>query len=311
MTKGRLTLPSTSTFMGTSLLDATATRQPLVAVLGIPFDCGTHSHRVGSRHGPEAIRQQSYLVRPYRASYEADSPTESSGLVDAGDVRCRPGDIDTTYPRIQDSVKNLVDRSITPITMGGDGAVTLPQLRALSLAYPDLVVLHIDSHTDASPVPGYNTASTFTRAAEEGIIDVSSSYHIGARGSTFVPEVLNHAEALGYKVISFRTLRQEGLRSLFERVVRDLKGRKVYLCFDMDIFDPSCAPGVCTPECGGLLAEEGLNAVRALSGIDFVAFDINTVSPPHDVGGITSLLAATIIYEFCALALASPRHPVL
>jgi len=307
-TEGRAPLPSTSTFMGTPLLDSASARQPLAAILGIPFDCGTHPYRIGSRHGPEAIRQQSQLVRPYRAAYETDSPTESVALVDAGDVRCRPGDVDATYPRIQESVQGLLERSIIPITMGGDGAVTLPQLRALSQVYPDLVVLHIDSHTDAFPVPGYNTATTFTRAAEEGVIDVGASFHIGARGSTFVPEVLSHTESLGYKVIPFSAMREEGLMPLFRRVAAELEGRKVYLCFDMDIFDPSCAPGVCTPECGGLSAEEGLNAIRALSGVDFVAFDINTMSPPQDVGGITALLAATVMYECCALALASPRH---
>ena len=32
--------------------------------------------------------------------------------------------------------------------------------------------------------------------------------------------------------------------------------RPVYLCFDMDVFDPSTAPGVCTPSWGGLSARE-------------------------------------------------------
>lgn len=300
-TEARARCPSTSTFMGVPLLGEDPSRRPRAAILGIPFDCGTHPHRIGSRHGPEAIRKQSQLVRPYRAAYDADSPTESVALVDAGDVRCRPGDVDSTYRSIQQSVEFLLERSIIPITMGGDGAVTLPQLRALSQVYPDLVVLHIDSHTDAFPIPGYNTATTFTRAAEESVIDVGSSLHIGARGSTFVPEVLSHTESLGYRVITFNSLREEGLIPLFTRIAGDLKGRKVYMCFDMDIFDPSCAPGVCTPECGGLSAEEGLNAIRACSAVDFVAFDINTVSPPHDVGGLTALLAATVMYEFCAL----------
>ena len=48
------------------------------------------------------------------------------------------------------------------MTMGGDGAVTLPQLRALHRKYPDLALLHIDAHTDTYPTEGYNTAATFT-----------------------------------------------------------------------------------------------------------------------------------------------------
>ena len=37
----------------------------LACVIGIPFDCGTHPFRVGSREGPDAIRRQSHLLRPF------------------------------------------------------------------------------------------------------------------------------------------------------------------------------------------------------------------------------------------------------
>ena len=70
----------------------------------------------------------------------------------------------------------------------------------------------------------------------------------------------------------------------------------------MDFFDPSCAPGVCQPEWGGASAREGLSLLQGLSGLDFVAFDVNTVSPPHDFGGMTALLAARVILECLALA---------
>src|SRR6185437_493481 len=33
------------------------------AILGVPFDCGTHAFRIGARQGPQAIREQSRLVR--------------------------------------------------------------------------------------------------------------------------------------------------------------------------------------------------------------------------------------------------------
>ena len=84
--------------------------------------------------------------------------------------------------------------------------------------------------------------------------------------------------------------------------------RPVYLCFDMDIFDPSCAPGVCTPEWGGLSPKEGLGLLRQLAGLNFVAFDVNTVSPPQDVQGATAFLAATVMQEFCALAAVAVRQ---
>jgi agmatinase len=76
-----------------------------------------------------------------------------------------------------------------------------------------------------------------------------------------------------------------------------MKGRPVYLSWDMDSFDPSVAPGVCTPTWGGFTAREGLQLLRGLSGLDIVAVDINTVSPPHDVNGMAAHLAAYMTYE--------------
>jgi agmatinase len=101
------------------------------AILGIPFDCGTHAVRIGSRLGPNAIREQSALVRPYEPPLQDYNPIETLGLVDCGNARVIPGNVDVSYPAIEEAVWRIVAAGAVPVTMGGDGAVTLPQLRAL------------------------------------------------------------------------------------------------------------------------------------------------------------------------------------
>ena len=76
-------------------------------------------------------------------------------------------------------------------------------------------------------------------------------------------------------------LRSRGIPDVLREIRERMAGRPTYLCFDMDFFDPSCAPGVCTPAWGGVSAGEGLALIAALDGLRFVAFDINTVSPPR------------------------------
>ena len=51
-------------FMGLPPARAAGTGAARACVVGIPFDCGTHPFRVGSRQGPDAIREQSRLLRP-------------------------------------------------------------------------------------------------------------------------------------------------------------------------------------------------------------------------------------------------------
>ena len=51
--------------------------------------------------------------------------------------------------------------------------------------------------------------------------------------------------------------------------------RPVDLYWDMSVFDPSVAPGVCTPAWGGLSAREGIALMRSLSGLNIVALERN------------------------------------
>ena len=171
--------------------------------------------------------------------------------------------------------------------MGGDGAVTLPQLRAVHRKFPDLAVLHIDSHTDSNPSPetGHDTGTTFTRAAQERVVDTSHSLHVGAHGTFRMGGILQTADSLGYETITMREVDEIGIPRLHERIRARCGTRPVYLCFDMDVFDPSCAPGVCAPSWGGLTAREGFRILRGLAGLNIVAIDVNTISPPHDVVG--------------------------
>ena len=69
----------------------------------------------------------------------------------------------------------------------------------------------------------------------------------------------------------------------------------------MDVFDPSVAPGVASPSWGGLTAREGIDLIRTLAGLNIVAIDVNTVSPPHDVNNMAAHLCAYVIYEMMVL----------
>ena len=80
----------------------------------------------------------------------------------------------------------------------------------------------------------------------------------------------------------------------------------VYLSFDVDGLDPVYAPGTGTPEVGGITTLEAQRLLRGLQGLDFVGGDVVEVSPPFDVGGNTSLVGATLMFEILCL-LASNR----
>jgi agmatinase len=215
-------------------------------------------------------------------------------------VRVVPSELEEAQAAIQAAIGAVLDGGSVPVTMGGDGTVTLPQLRAVAERHPGLVAVHIDAHTDAVYGQGraLATGTTFTRAAEEGLLDVSSSMHIGVRGPHKGAGVYAQCDELGYVMVNFAALRERGIAHVMGEVHERMAGRPVYVCFDMDFFDPAFAPGVCAPTPGGASSEEGLAMVDALLGLDVVAVDVNTVSPPHDPAGVTAMLAARVMLGF-------------
>jgi agmatinase len=275
------------------------------AVLGVPFDCGTHPFRIGSRQGPQAIRQQSSLVRAFESEVADYDIRSRLGLVDCGDVALTPSRIEDAFARIEEAAWRILSANAVPIGFGGDGSISVPLVRAAYRKWPELAVLHVDSHTDCHPVNHdfpYDAASQFSHTALEQRISPSASYHVGIRGSTYRPGVMDHTRSLGYNVITMREYMRRGEADVLSELHNGLKGRPVYLSWDMDSFDVSVAPGVCTPTWGGFTAREGLQLLRGLDGLSIVAIDINTVSPPHDVNRMTAHLASQIAFE-CMLLL--------
>jgi agmatinase len=274
------------------------------AIIGVPFDCGTHPFRVGARQGPASVRQQSGLIRRYHPSLADVDVPALLGAVDCGDVALTPGRPDASFPRIEAAAASILDAGAVPIGIGGDGSVSLPLMRAAGRHHHGLVALHIDSHTDAypyAPDDRYTAATQFTHAAEEGAIDAASSWHVGVHGFTYTSGVLPGAHGLGYRVITAEDLLRRGFAQSMAEFRDSVAARPVYLCWDMDVFDPSVAPGVCTPTWGGLSAREGIELIRTLTGLNIVAMDFNTVSPPQDVNGMAAHLCAHMMMEAMVL----------
>lgn len=270
------------------------------AILGVPFDCGTHAFRIGSREGPRAIREQSRLVRAFeseRADYDIRTALR---LVDCGDVDVTPSRIEAAFEVIEEAAWRIACEGATVVGFGGDGSISVPLVRAAARIWPNLCVLHVDSHTDCHPVNPdhrYDAASQFSHVALEQRVSTSASYHVGIRGPTYRAGVAAHTRGLGYNVITMAEYMRRGEADVLAELHAAMKGRPLYLSWDMDCFDPSVAPGVCTPTWGGFTAREGLQLLRGLSGLDIVAVDINTVSPQHDVQGMAAHLAAYMAYE--------------
>lgn len=280
-----------------------------VALLGVPFDGGT-SYRTGSRFAPREIRAQSSLIRPYHPVLDV-SPFDVLRVADVGDVDVNPLNIEDTYALVETVVTEILQAGAIPICVGGDHSLSLPILRAIVRRHGRVGMVHFDSHQDMwEEYFGnlYFHGTPFRRAVEEGLLDTRRVIQIGIRGPVYSATDFDFGRHHGVKTIRAEDVAREGLGWVKEQISTVRVG-PVYLSFDIDGVDPAFAPGTGTPEVGGLTSREAVELVRALAGIPLVGADLVEVSPPYDHAGMTSLLAANLMYEMVSVIAATRlRH---
>jgi len=272
------------------------------AVVGVPFDEGA-SFRTGQRAAPEAIRSISALLRPYNAVLDVGIFDHCSG-VDYGDLSVVPGYIEDCYERIEQELDPLFNAGVMPFVLGGDHAITLPELRAAAKKHGPVALILFDSHTDTQDEyfgRPYNHGTPFRRAVEEGTLSVENSILAGMRGSIFSKDALDDARQLGFEVVPAVEIRDSGIDELIRRIKNRVGSARTFVSFDIDFVDPAFAPGTGTPEVGGFTSSEAIRLIRGLRGVDIVAADVVEVLPEFDSGGITALLASNIVYELISL----------
>ena len=81
------------------------------------------------------------------------------------------------------------------------------------------------------------------------------------------------------------------------RLLPALRAHPLYVTIDVDVLDPSEAPGTGSPEPGGLRVPELLEIVRLLSGCRVIGGDLVEVAHAWDPTGRTGIAASWVIRE--------------
>ena len=281
-----------------------------IAILGIPFDAGT-SYRPGARFGPQAIRQASrHLRTQYHPSYDTE-PFIEQQVADAGDITCNPFNIVESVEQIQTAATDMLGKVNSIISLGGDHTVALPLLRAVNHYHGAVALVHFDAHLDTWDTyfgAPYTHGTPFRRAAEEKLFLDHASMHVGIRGPLYSRNDLINDEELGFKVVHCDEFQTEGVEHVTKRIKERVGNNPIYLSIDIDVLDPAHAPGTGTPEIAGMSSRELVNVLRGLAGLKIISADVVEVAPAYDQAELTSLAAATIVYEIINLLARSPNQ---
>lgn len=287
------------------------------AILGVPLD-RTTSYRSGTETGPAEIRAASWSLESYSPTLGAD--LEDVPLYDFGDVTLdRSRSLEADLEAVERTVAGVCDKGFLPVIIGGEHLLTLPAYKAAAGEVaassagevaaagtartpraPLPFLFHYDAHADLREEYdglALSHATVIRRVAE--LAGGRRVYQFGVRSGG--REEMLWGEA--------NTNRLSGdLVEATREALRAAAGGRVYVSVDIDLLDPSHAPGTGNPEPGGPPVQELLGAMTNIGaaavlgagsgGIDLVGFDLVEVSPPLDPSGRTAVLAAKILREF-------------
>ncbi len=267
-----------------------------VAVTGVPLDTAT-TNRPGARFGPRGIRAASSMIAWEKAYGMEFDPFDKLAVVDAGDCFFDFGRPDSVPAAIEEHAWNIISQGPALLSLGGDHFVAYPLIRAHARKFgKPLSLLHFDAHSDtwADEDDRIDHGTMFFWAAKYGYVDPQTSVQIGLRTT--------NPDTLGFNVLDAPWVHENGIEATVAAAREKLGDNPVYLTFDIDCLDPSCAPGTGTPVCGGLTTHQALSILRGFKGISLVGMDVVEVAPAYDVGEITALaaseLAMTMLYLY-------------
>jgi agmatinase len=257
-------------------------------IYGMPMDF-TVSFRPGSRFGPGRIREASVGLEEY--SPYLDRSLEELAYFDAGDLLLPFGNPARSLDIIAEYVRGVLADGKFPFGLGGEHLVTWPVLQEVYKKYPDLAIIHIDAHADLrESYEGEPLSHSTPIRKAANLIGGSNVYQFGIRSGS------REEWAYARENINFYPFEvAEPLRQALPR----LAGRPVYVTIDIDVLDPSAAPGTGTAEAGGITSKELLEAVHliARSGANVIGADVVEVAPIYDPTEQTPIVASKLVRE--------------
>ena len=266
-------------------------------IVGIPYDEGC-SCGSGASLAPSKIRELSSFLPPL--SMDGDF-LGNLKLFDYGDIVKTNIDF---FENINKEALKIFNLNKFPIFIGGDHSVSIP----LEQAFYDYAVglnkipaiIHLDAHPDICDFydGSYNSHACTNRRSIDYGYSPDNIVLIGIRGFE-QQEVKYFDKQKELKVYTTNDCYNLGMKQIVSELKMKFDDRyMIYLSYDIDINDPSYAPGTGTPEAFGPCSRMVLELITTVvKELNVKGMDIVEVSPLLDSNDITSWLTLKTLYE--------------
>ncbi|CAA7600201.1 arginase [Acididesulfobacillus acetoxydans] len=287
----------------------------VIRIIGVPIDLG--ADRRGVDMGPSAIRYAGLNARLQRLGWQVEDlgnlnvPVPETREIQDTHLKYLP-EIAKVSAELTETVAKALKDGVVPLVLGGDHSIGIGSLAGIAAAGKKRGLIWFDTHGD------YNSPQTTHSGNIHGMplavangIGVRELTEIGGPGKKISEENtviigardfdLDEREMLHRSKITVFTMSdidQLGMKEVVSRGL-EIAGRGtegIHVSFDLDVIDPSEAPGVGTPVAGGITYREAHLAMElvAESGL-LLSLDMAEVNPILDTHNKTAELAVGLI----------------
>ncbi len=186
-----------------------------------------------------------------------------------------------------------------PILLGGDHSLNYAFILEAQKKIGCLGLIWFDAHAD------FNTPKTTPSGNVHGMVLAGLAKKIGEQNIVIFgvrdldPEEKTRLQKSRVTVVTMEEIRGNGVEKSLRKAFKALsKTKAIHLSFDLDLFDPSIAPGTGTPVKKGLNKTDLKILIKALHTQNtppIVSADIMELNPLNDKYGRTAALAADIV----------------
>jgi arginase len=290
-----------------------------IRIIGVPMDLG--QSRRGVDMGPSALRVAGLQTRLKQLGHSVEDignmPVKQPEEQPYGEKRAKYlHEIAETCRDLAEMTEKTLSEGFLPLVLGGDHSIAIGTCSGVSDFFrkqsKKIGCLWLDAHGDmntpeSSPsgnVHGMPLASLIGYGAPELVELLGYKPKVEPRNVAIVgvreldAKERRLVKDSGVHALTMRDIDERGMREVMSEALRfatdDTEG--IAVSVDMDLIDPSDAPGVGTPVRGGITYREAHLAMEMIADSEATAsLEVVEINPVIDLHNKTALLGVEMV----------------
>lgn len=292
-------------------------RYPPVSIFGVPTDVGA-AHR-GASMGPEALRVAKFAEKIARRTIDVRDIGDVAGPRNPQSAPVEGyrhlDEVIAWNEAVFDASSKILAEGRMPIMLGGDHCLAMGSIAAVAAHVQKqgrkLRVLWLDAHAD------FNTSDITPSGNIHGMpvaclcgLGPDALVNLGAPGPAIRPEEVRQlgirsvdreekrlVKEYGLDIYDMRYIDEIGMRRVMEEALDGVDAdTHLHVSFDVDMLDPSIAPGTGTRVPGGVNYREAQLMMEMIADTGQLAsLDVVEVNPALDKRNATAKLAIELV----------------